>query len=355
VHRYFAAAKPRVPASSPSSIHLYLPVALPPGPHPFVLDQADIWVFCDTAPVGGVPFEAKVTGSTLVRADIMAGDTARAGSDTEYLWPNLRVSSMSTAVASLPRTENATVEIHAGSGVVTLPVVVTVTNAPFLHTSETTQSFRIPGDALSQSLPIWFPNPQTALSATTAGNAGWLSVSPGRGTGYTDLNVSVNTAGLSAGDYFSSVVLTSPDAINSPLQIPVRMTVVPLSIWSQRQSLEFSQAAGGLAPAPQSLAILTSGSQPPVSFTLKGDSAWLSASPSTGTTPAQISVSVNGRGFAAATYHGNLIASAPNATSLIVPIKFTVSPANYLRLSPQDFNFFYWPGISMFDRWIRWI
>ena len=213
------------PRLVPSSIHLYLPVALPPGPHPFVLDRTSVWVFCDTAPVGGVPFDFKVTGSALVRAEVFSGDTARAESDATYLWPNLQISAMSTAIAPRPRTVEATVEIHAGGGVATLRVIVTITGAPFLRTSETTLGFRMPGDSPWQSLPFWFPNATKALSATAAVDSSWLSVSPSSGTGYTELKVAIDPANLSPGSYFGSIVFTSEAAINSPMKIPVRMIV----------------------------------------------------------------------------------------------------------------------------------
>jgi hypothetical protein len=126
------------------------------------------------------------------------------------------------------------------------------------------------------------------------------------------------------------------------------MMVVPLTMWSQPQSLAFSQAAGGPSPTPQTLSILSSG--PPVSFTIATDAAWLSASPTSGTTSAQISVSINGAGLAPGSYHGNVIASGPNATPLAVPVTLTVDPENYLTLTPKEFNFFYWPGIATFDQ-----
>jgi len=305
-----------------------------------------VWVFCDSAPVGGVQFTAIVTGSPLVIA--VSDRVARAGSDTTYLWPNLEVSAVSTDVAPQRRTEQAVIQIAAGGGTVALPVTVTITDAPFVQTSDTSVLFRFPGDAYSQSLAVWFPNARAALPFTTGASSPWLSVSPIGGVGYTDLKIQANPSSLANGDNFGSITLVAPDAINSPLQIPVRMTLVPLTMWSQPQSLAFSQAAGGLAPTPQTLSILSSG--PPVSFTIATDAAWLFASPTSGTTSAQISVSINGTGLAPGTYQGNIIASGSNASPLAVPITLTIGPENYLTLTPNEFNFFYWPGIATFDQ-----
>lgn len=337
-------AGPRV---VPSDIHLLLPATLPPGPHPFVEDTASAWVFCDSAPVGGVPFNVTVGGSALVTASL--DGMARAGSDTTYLWPNLEITALSTAVAPQRRTEQAIIQIAAECGTVSLPVTVTITDQPFLQTSADSVLFRFPGDASSsQRLAVWFSNAQATLPFTAGGNSEWLSASPVSGGGYTDVNIQVNPSNQANGDYFGSITLIAADAINSPLQIPVRMVLVPLTMWSQPQSLAFSQAARGPAPKTQTLSILTSG--PPVSFTIATDAAWLSTSVTSGTTSAQIEVSVDGKGLAPGTYHGNIIASGPNAMPLSVPVTLTVNPENFLVLTPNEFNFFYWPGIATFDQ-----
>jgi hypothetical protein len=251
-------------------------------------------------------------------------------------------------IAPPQRTEQATVQIRASGEVVNLPVTVTITNAPFIRASDTTLLYRIPGDSSSQTLSVWIPNARTPMPFSAASNSPWLSVNPAGGAGYTDLGLQINPANLTTGDYFGSVTLAARGAANSPIELPVRMAIVPLTMWSQPQALVFSQAAGGPAPPSQVLAVLTSG--PPVTFAITTDAAWLSTSPSVGTTPAQISVSANGAGLSPGTYRGNVTASGPGAAPLIVPVTFTVEPENLLVLAPQDFNFYYWPGIASIDQ-----
>jgi hypothetical protein len=126
------------------------------------------------------------------------------------------------------------------------------------------------------------------------------------------------------------------------------MVIVPLAMWSQPPSFTFSQAAGGPGPAAQNLAILATG--PPVSFTLTTDVSWLSTVPASGETSANIAVTANGHGLAPGIYHGNVTASGPGATPLIVPVTLTIEPENFLTLEPHDFDFFYWPGIGFVDQ-----
>src|SRR5579864_6176804 len=190
------------PRVVPSIIHLYLPAALPPGPHSFVQDTASVWVFCDNAPVGGLPLNAFVTGSSLVT--VFSDGVSRAGSATNTLCPNLEVSAVNTDVAPQRRTEQAVIQIAAGGGTVALPVTVTITDAAFVQTSGTSVLFRFPGDASSQSLAVWFPNARAALPFTAGASSPWLSASPAGGAGYTDLNIQANPSSLANGDNFSS-------------------------------------------------------------------------------------------------------------------------------------------------------
>jgi hypothetical protein len=64
------------------------------------------------------------------------------------------------------------------------------------------------------------------ISWTLSDDAGWLSESPTSGSSTsaddkTVVTVSVNTAGMSAGDYPASIIVTAAGAINSPWTVPV--------------------------------------------------------------------------------------------------------------------------------------
>jgi len=64
----------------------------------------------------------------------------------------------------------------------------------------------------------------TAAASTTAGG-NWLAVSPTSGTVGTILTISVTPAGLAAGTYNGAVTVTPSGAGNTPLNIPVRLSV----------------------------------------------------------------------------------------------------------------------------------
>jgi hypothetical protein len=109
--------------------------------------------------------------------------------------------------------------------------------------------------------------------------------------------------------------------------VPVTLTITGAAktLTVTPTSLAFAATAGGASPAAQTLAVTAS---PNTSFTAsKGSSAWLSVSPSSGTTPATLTASANGNGLAAGTYTGT-ISVAGNGLTTNVPVTFTVSPAS---------------------------
>jgi len=56
-------------------------------------------------------------------------------------------------------------------------------------------------------------------------NAGWLSVSPASGTAPSTATISANISGLTAGSYNATITVNSSGATNTPVSVPVTLTV----------------------------------------------------------------------------------------------------------------------------------
>jgi trimeric autotransporter adhesin len=154
-------------------------------------------------------------------------------------------------------------------------------------------------------------------TATFAGNA------PG------PFSVSVNSAGLAAGTYTGSIIITAINASNPSVVIPVTLTVTGAQTLAANQtSLTFTGAVGGGAPAAQTISITSTTGSPVVFATtaqpLGGN--WLTVSPATGTTPATVTVTANQAGLAAGSYTGTvtLTPTAAGSTPLTIPVTLTV-------------------------------
>jgi len=66
---------------------------------------------------------------------------------------------------------------------------------------------------------------QSVLNWSVTNNENWLSLAPTSGSGPGTVTLSVTTAGLTFGEYHDTVVVSDPAATNSPVRIPVRLSV----------------------------------------------------------------------------------------------------------------------------------
>jgi uncharacterized protein (TIGR03437 family) len=172
----------------------------------------------------------------------------------------------------------------------------------------------------------------TAAASTTDGNA-WLTVTPQTGTTPATLQVGLAAiAGtLPAGPYSGTVTITSANASGSPISIPVALTVVPPQTFTASPtSLSFSYTVGLTVPLAQSFQI-SAGGAAPFTVTTPSSATWLQVSPTSGTTPATLSVSVNTQGLAAANYTATITINSPYspaAAAASVTVNLTVIAIN---------------------------
>ena len=334
-------AESECPRVFPSALHLYLPAPLPPGSYPFAYDSAGVWVFCDTAPPAGVTFQANVTGSALVGIEWVSAPAQR---PSETTWQNLKVHALNRAVSPAKGTQEAVVEITAGGVVARLPVSVTVTDAPFVKLRDPTISMSDLDSEVNSAL--WFPNAVAAMPFTLLpDSSSWLAVNPSGSSGYTDFFLSRTSESLPGGEYLGAVIVTSPGAVNSPLRVPVRLSYKPGALFATPSSMAATVFITQTAPRQKTLDLLINYSPGTgIPFTIESDAWFLSASPSSGVTPAHIAVTVDGNTVSLGTIHGNLNVYSPASATLSVPVTLTVAAPNYLSLTPAALNFFTWPG-----------
>src|SRR5215469_11486822 len=86
--------------------------------------------------------------------------------------------------------------------------------------------------------------------------------------------------------------------------ITINPPAPPPTIGVSPASLTFNYTSGGNAPSAQNVAVSSSGSA--FNYTVASSATWLTATPASGATPGNLSVSVNPSGLAAGTYTGNV-------------------------------------------------
>ena len=218
----------------------------------------------------------------------------------------------------LAGTYHGTVSLTTAGGVVSqVAVAFTVTSGggglltitPSILAFTYTQNGALPA---AQTLQISGSQSFTDSASTTTGGP-WLAVTPVSGTGNTTLSVSVNPVGVAAGQY-SGIITVTPSG-GSPQTVPVTLTVSSPIVTATPNSLTFSYLANSPPPAAQTVSI-TSGSA--IAFTaLASGGGWLSVTPTSATTPATLSVSVNPTDLIAGPYAGMITLSGSSGTALL--------------------------------------
>lgn len=189
----------------------------------------------------------------------------------------------------------------------------------------------------------------TAAAVLTSGS--WLQVSPTSGTtGTGQVNVNIATSGLTVGTYQGIVRITAAGASNSPLDVPVTLTVSgnPTLTAAPGSFTFYHQVGSSTLPQQQTLNLSSSGAALNFTATAASGGGWLVVTPASGTTNAALGVSVNTTGLGAGTYGGTITiaaagASNPNQT---IPVTLVVSTNPLLIPSPASLAFTYQIGAS---------
>ena len=113
-----------------------------------------------------------------------------------------------------------------------------------------------------------------------------------------------------------------------------------ISLGVSPPSMAFVTAAG-LNPGPQVLNIISQGGALPFFVTAQSGVNWLSVTPTTGTTPAQLIVSANVTGLSPGNYDGTITVASNQASNptLTVPVSLVVGQPQSLTVTPLALTF----------------
>ena len=225
----------------------------------------------------------------------------------------------------VPGTYAGNVSVGFGTQSVGVAVLVTVTSSQAtFQLSQTGLRFQAVaqgGTPPSQTLAVFNGGGGTlnyAAKVSTSSGGSWLSVTPSSGTAPGTLTVSVNPAGLTAGDYYGQVQISAAGAANSPQSVSVVLNVAPvgtdIGLFVRPTGLIFVGQAGGSNPAVQNVSI-TNPAPKAVSFaatpSYSQGSSWLSVQSSSSsvssTTPVTLQVQPTITGLAAGVYLADIV------------------------------------------------
>ncbi|MGI8991789.1 MAG: BACON domain-containing protein [Bryobacteraceae bacterium] len=196
----------------------------------------------------------------------------------------------------------------------------------------------------AQTVQITSSGAAFTFVASAPASAPWLIVSQTSSTTPATLSVTVNPTTLVPGTYNTAVSIAGAGTANSPLMIPVTVVVAgQTGATASPAVLTFNSQAGAQVP-PQVVNISTGGAPGP--FLVAATSSptnWLAVDRTNGTTPSDVTVSVNPGSLPAGVYMGNLLFTVPGAINspVTVTVTLNVTSAAQLTASPASlaFNF----------------
>ena len=167
-------------------------------------------------------------------------------------------------------------------------------------------------------------------AAKTPGSA-WLSLLHTSGVSGDQLELLVSTAGLPIGTYTAEVIVSDAAAENSPLILPVTLTVSsdePMIVVSPAV-LSFEAIENGAAPSEQLIQI-SNGGFGTLNWSLaeNPDQSWLTLSSTADTNAAAVRVIVNPAGLTPGPYACTITVTDPQAENspYSVPVHFDIQP-----------------------------
>jgi uncharacterized protein (TIGR03437 family) len=192
----------------------------------------------------------------------------------------------------------------------------------------------------------------TITTSTISGGSGWLSVSLGSGAIDVNqapplINVRVDHAGLSPGDYYGQVRVEAPEAPNSPQILSVVLNVSAPTVNPGPEvfptGLVFVGQPGGAQPAAQAIRVtnLTASATPfTTAASFDGRPNWFTHTPSSGDVNPGQPVNIQVRpaaGLPAGVYRGALALNFPrDNTSRLVNLLAVIAPPPVLALTEDE-------------------
>ena len=178
-------------------------------------------------------------------------------------------------------------------------------------------------------------------NAKSPDNQPWLTVSPGSGGVGDEITISADISGLSSGTFSGQIQITSPQAINSPQNVNVTLSVSRVPIISvSPDRLNFSAVLGDITIDSKKAEIKNDGGETlnwkatvmpsPISNNVR-------ITPDQGTAPSEISVAIGIRRIPAGTYNGVIrieSSEAPNSPQDILYSLKIVELVPFPQLQP---------------------
>ncbi len=341
--------------STGSTLSLEILVQLTVTNLPALVANRSALVFNQQVPGGAAPAQQQVTVSST--GGVM-NYTVAVSTETGGAWLTVDSMTGSTPGTITVRASGAAEGTYRGALTVTapgsantlsIPVTFYISTRPLLNADPYALTFTAQrgSSPLSQEILLSSTGDSISFTTTKAAGADWLGMA-GTTTGQTPARMTVFVSPALApdiGTYTGTLIINATAGtpatatLNSPISVQVTLTITSGSLTVTPATLQpFTQVVGGPAPAAQTLAVANTAGVS--SFTASSSAPWLTVTPNSGPTPANVSVSVSAATLQPGTYNGTVTISIPGAANSPqnIPVALTVS-APSIAVSPASLTF----------------
>src|SRR5579862_4479406 len=190
------------------------------------------------------------------------------------------------------------------------------------------------------------------VTVTAASDSGWLTVTPEAGTTPLVVTASVGTGALTTGVHLGFInILSGTTTVSVPVTLNANTTGSTSAISSTPNSLSFIFPFGSSAAASQSVS-LSSSSHSVTNYSAtvltNNGGSWLSVSPSAGSLPGSLQVTVNPVPLFSnpGTFNAAVAINAPGTNGTSIPVLVTIQGVPALDVSPAKLGFGYQLGAA---------
>jgi uncharacterized protein (TIGR03437 family) len=273
------------------------------------------------APVSTTLSISGLTGTTFTASTNSAGNWLSVTPNSGTSPATLTVTGSPTNLSTNTYTGTITLTASNGSTVnitVTFNVGTTAPPTTTLAVSPNTLTFNYKqGDPAPAAQPVQISTNGASASFTVSTNVNWITLSQTSGTSPSTLNISVDPTRVPLGTNTGTVTVTSTGATNSPQTITVTANVTsPPVLAVSASTTDFTYRTGDPNPASQTVQVTSSGAA--LSFTISVSNApWLTVTPTSGTTPATLTLAVTPGTLNVGNYSATVTITATGSTQTV--------------------------------------
>jgi hypothetical protein len=186
-------------------------------------------------------------------------------------------------------------------------------------------TLRAGGDSTTQSFSV--TGNRAGIPWTAASSAEWIRLGASAGVTPSDIAVLLSSSNLAPGEHSAFVTVEGTDADNGPINLAVRLTVLPQPILTvSPAALEFGGTVGqgDIATAPILISNTGSGA---LTWTVATTASWLRISPLTGTAPTIAFVTASAAELAAGVHQATITITGSDGlgSPKTVPVTLTLA------------------------------